>query len=599
MNCQSPLPDPNRNNLRFTITLSVLLLLVLPTNGQVIHAPDLNCTTTQVNGDVELTWNLPSNTCGPFVNYQIFGSNNFLGPYSLIATITNPSTTTYLHVGADGNNKTWWYYMISTYNCPGWTAISSDTLDNLDPQSPALDYVTVNNGGVEIFWQSVISPETFAYIIYKDAGGFNPIDTVYGPTSFYYFDNNSTPDTKPETYTIAAMDSCGNTGPFYNLPHTTVFLSNNSGTCTNELLLSWTKYVNWPDSVDAYGIYASKNGLPYTLEYTVPADSTTYAFTNFADGDTICIRIGAMHTNGVIVSYSNPVCLKVNVVQPASFLYISNATVISNSDILVEWLPDTNADLKSFDVKRSKNNSSYLTINSSQATYPLPGIMSFTDVGGTPSKTSNYYKISNRDSCDVITETGYARTIRLKGSAMPNFTNKLTWNPFEINYGAIDQYHVYKYENGLWVVLASLPDNTAEYIDNISGQQGDGGVFCYKIEATGNLSFPNGNQQSFSSFSNEVCIKQIPTVHIPTAFIPEGVNNFFKPVILFDKPGTYTMQIFNRWGEKIFETNDINAAWNGQYKGEIVAQGVYAYYISFMGINNNLVERKGTVMVIR
>lgn len=567
--------------------------------AQVIVAPDLNCTTTLINGDVQLIWSLPVNGCGPFVNYQLFGSNNPNGPYALIATITNQATTTYLHAGADGNNKTWWYYMVSDFNCPGWAKINSDTLDNLDPVSPPLDYVTVANGGVEIYWQSFISPETYAYIIYKDQGGFNPIDTVYGLASGFYFDNNSTPGTKSETYTIAAMDSCGNTGPFYALPHSTVYLTNNSGNCTNRLNLSWTKYINWPDSVDAYGIFYSKNGSAYVLDQTLPADSTLFGFTNFVDGDSICIRIGALHTNGIIVSFSNPICLRVNVVQPANFLYISNASVVSNTEIFVEWLPDTFADLESFEVKRSKNNLAYISINSFPATYPIPSPMNFTDVNGTPDKSSNYYKISHTDSCNTETETGYARTIYLKGNAKPNFTNDLTWNAFEINYGIVDQYNIYKFEGGLWVVSATIAGSTTNYLDNISGQDGDGGIFCYKIEAVGSLAFPNGTNAQFSSFSNEICIRQIPTIHVPTAFIPSGVNNFFKPVILFDKPGTYRMQIFNRWGEEIFETSDINAAWDGSYKGQIVEQGVYVYYITFTGINNNLIERKGTVMLIR
>jgi len=35
------------------------------------------------------------------------------------------------------------------------------------------------------------------------------------------------------------------------------------------------------------------------------------------------------------------------------------------------------------------------------------------------------------------------------------------------------------------------------------------------------------------------------------------------------------MSIYNRWGEKIFETKDLNEAWDGSYKGEIVQEGIY------------------------
>ena len=38
----------------------------------------------------------------------------------------------------------------------------------------------------------------------------------------------------------------------------------------------------------------------------------------------------------------------------------------------------------------------------------------------------------------------------------------------------------------------------------------------------------------------------------------------------------YNMKIFNRWGEKLFETDDLYTGWDGTFKGEKVKQDVYA-----------------------
>ena len=43
----------------------------------------------------------------------------------------------------------------------------------------------------------------------------------------------------------------------------------------------------------------------------------------------------------------------------------------------------------------------------------------------------------------------------------------------------------------------------------------------------------------------------------------------------------YEMAIYNRWGEKLFETKEIEMGWDGTYKGETVTNGVYLYQIRF------------------
>src|SRR5690606_15012804 len=61
------------------------------------------------------------------------------------------------------------------------------------------------------------------------------------------------------------------------------------------------------------------------------------------------------------------------------------------------------------------------------------------------------------------------------------------------------------------------------------------------------------------------------TVYVPNAFTPDGngFNNSFKPVMQNVKPDDYQFLIFNRWGELIYETNDLNAEWDGSYNGNL------------------------------
>ncbi|MHC1706399.1 MAG: gliding motility-associated C-terminal domain-containing protein [Bacteroidales bacterium] len=68
---------------------------------------------------------------------------------------------------------------------------------------------------------------------------------------------------------------------------------------------------------------------------------------------------------------------------------------------------------------------------------------------------------------------------------------------------------------------------------------------------------------------------------LPNTFTPnhDGVNDIFSGI------GTdityFNIKIFNRWGEMIFESSDMSEGWDGRYKGDIVPDGVYAYFIRY------------------
>jgi gliding motility-associated-like protein len=70
-------------------------------------------------------------------------------------------------------------------------------------------------------------------------------------------------------------------------------------------------------------------------------------------------------------------------------------------------------------------------------------------------------------------------------------------------------------------------------------------------------------------------------------------------VLLFDDPQRYRMQVFNRYGEVIFESTDPNFGWKGEFQGSPVSGGAYGYLISFANRNGGEITKKGTVLVIR
>ncbi|HNG08365.1 MAG TPA: gliding motility-associated C-terminal domain-containing protein, partial [Chitinophagales bacterium] len=101
------------------------------------------------------------------------------------------------------------------------------------------------------------------------------------------------------------------------------------------------------------------------------------------------------------------------------------------------------------------------------------------------------------------------------------------------------------------------------------------------------------------SRSNVFCKSPTPKFFIPNAFAPTGYNKNIKPFLLFAIDKDYEWIVFNRWNQVVFKTNDINAAWDGYYKGEIAPFDSYTFVATYTGKDNVVYKEKGTFLLIR
>ncbi len=108
------------------------------------------------------------------------------------------------------------------------------------------------------------------------------------------------------------------------------------------------------------------------------------------------------------------------------------------------------------------------------------------------------------------------------------------------------------------------------------------------------------------TFADQVTVAQYYcdcAVAVPTAFSPnkDGKNDYFGVIRAEDCPvNGYILRIFNRWGQLVFESYDINKPWDGYFEGVPVAQDVYFYYIQLnKGSAENRFQKKGDLMLLR
>jgi gliding motility-associated-like protein len=96
-------------------------------------------------------------------------------------------------------------------------------------------------------------------------------------------------------------------------------------------------------------------------------------------------------------------------------------------------------------------------------------------------------------------------------------------------------------------------------------------------------------------------VKGVCQLYVPTAFSPngDGRNDIFKAEY-GENITEFQLQIYNRWGQRIFESKNISTGWNGRFNGALQPNGAYVWIIKYKTLNDpkeNLL--KGTMMLFR
>jgi gliding motility-associated-like protein len=94
-------------------------------------------------------------------------------------------------------------------------------------------------------------------------------------------------------------------------------------------------------------------------------------------------------------------------------------------------------------------------------------------------------------------------------------------------------------------------------------------------------------------------------LHVPDAFSPNGngTNDHF--TIFANRIASYDLKIYNRWGQLVYETNDLNElndmtkGWDGKYKGQEQNVGTFVYYLHAVDEFTQEINRKGNITLLR
>ncbi|MCX6292189.1 MAG: PKD domain-containing protein [Bacteroidetes bacterium] len=105
--------------------------------------------------------------------------------------------------------------------------------------------------------------------------------------------------------------------------------------------------------------------------------------------------------------------------------------------------------------------------------------------------------------------------------------------------------------------------------------------------------------QCFDTTARMLHVENDYTLYVPNSFTPngDGKNDFFEATG-FDVR-SFSMSIYNRWGNLIFQTNDISKAWDGKLNGVPIEAGIYVYSIVALDAFNEEHQYMGNVALVR
>jgi len=372
------------------------------------------------------------------------------------------------------------------------------------------------------------------------------------------------------------------------------------GQCDKSAKLTWNSYKNMIGGLGGYKIYRIEDGIPVEIFAVLPTDTSYADNFNFVNGKTYGYSVKAYSNNSSFTSSSCEVFQQYNGATLPDTVYISQVSVENNSFVNVKYYVTPDGSVSKLFLERSDDNgSTFHTIDSIVS--PVPQRYYFNDTTADVQSQTYYYRLAAIDDCGSETMSiNTSQSIWLQ-CGKTETENILDWNLYKNWLQGVEGYEIYRIldnETATIKMIGNVDPTTVSFPDLLTNFD-IVKMPCYWVEAKENPGNPY--LQYAASKSNTCCVIKDPVLFLPNAFYPDGTNKFFRPVPKFSfvNKESFQMTIFNRWGQQLFETSDIDIGWDGSVNGQFIPAGQYAYLITYKSTEGKDYKKRGTVMLVR
>jgi len=523
----------------------------------------------------------------------VYSSENN-GPWILEAKINNINISC-LPIFLNNINSFWKFKITAHSGCNGIDSFTSNemSIDQLKPPLIELDSVSFDlaTQNLSAGWNSNSAPDTKGYRVYQYNNSVNNLIQDLDSNSVVlpgYNKNN------PSYITLATFDSCNLFSPISS-PQKAAYLSGSMDTCLKLINLNWTSYEGWANAIQF--LYVNTNNTGYRKQtITLINNKNNITLSNITLGDSLCYLIRTQESVLKKTSSSNAICFYTRNLKAPKNNYLSNVTVENDSHLEITFDTDISSDIDTLFLEKALTGTpNFSTIKK----YPKSTITTQTiiqDLSADFNSNSFTYRIKTFDKCLNLTSTSNIGTsILLNKPIFMNEEYHLKWNPYKSwELGILDQTIEYSYDRFTWNTLQKVTPNTTTYIFKEQVPVTDS--VCFRIV---NSETTNSLGSAAVSISNIHCVYVIKDFYLPGTINPNSHNNTFKIYGSGIDKTRQKLEIFNRWGEKVFESTNLQIGWDGKINGEIADMGNYIYKATFYDQTNKYYLKTGSLLIIR
>lgn len=467
-----------------------------------------------------------------------------------------------------------------------------EVFDTLTPPTPLAHRVTVKeNNSIRLEFSPYLSRDYDSYVVFRSTkgGAFTLYKTIYNQLDTIVIDTDVNTFAQSYTYKVYSQTKCGKQSvDGESAAHTSILLLTEAD--TNKVIVDWSAYKGW-DNLGSYTLYRQSPDVnAFVPIATVNATTTNYIDTNVICGYTYNYLIYASQDNAApLLSRSNNAVatpFHKSTIQPA---YVVRATVENDDHTLIEFSKPAfvKAPITGYSLEKSIDGVNYKEIlKTKECCVP------FEDFETNVHNLSYYYRVITTDVCgDKSATSNIGKTILLKAETDEEDNVNVIWSNYQKWDEGVASYEVEQLGGaGFFEAVGTnnFMDTTFVDASNLFNQISK---VCYRVKAV--------SKTGTISYSNTDCAKGRSSLFVPNAFTPnnDGHNNVFKIVGAYISE--YELNIYNRYGEKIYTSHSLDDSWDGMYKNETAQEGAYLVVVNAKGLDYKAHNYSGTVTLLR
>ncbi len=560
-----------------------------PLRGQPT-APVLNC----LRGDT-LFWQEPTSPCGALGTIEVFGSREVGGPFQLLGTVAAGTGPFYSLTEVQANANLNYFNLVGVYpSCTPTRSPRSNTLDGSPLEVPRILSIDYTPNGTRIRWRNPPDTRVTKYYIYREtATGTTLLDSILNGVT-EYFEIGTQVERAPAIYYLSSLNDCGSSS-FSSTQYSSAIVDAARDACSGRLTVTRRLAAVWPFPFTEAVLVRRRLGGK-TDSVRVSATDTVFTIADVSSDTGYTLKVIYLDADGGFVG-ALPVDLSAVDFVADDRIETTQLTFENGAwQLRWRWEPRAGYAGTEYIVRQGSGQAAPVATDPDFDILPSPTVTLDVPPGFDWSTAS--VVVRSTDGCGVLRESDPAQPSVVTGTEIGPFDVALAWT-LPQSAAALNREWDLRFADGTVGSRLIFTSDTLQVflhdVTDVNFRQ-----VCYETVTTVETPAIFRRQaETLPWRSAPTCVLRSPRVYLPTGFAPEGYTVEYRPRISLTEGLAYELQIYDRWGKRLFQTDTPFEGWTGQQGGSFVPTGTYLAVVTLTEEGRKPLRYETQVVVVR